>query len=166
MCRYVHDTMDVESVESRFSDMSLSPFGGHGNYAHSDGQMSGSPYKANGNPPYAMLGSRDSWGAQRGFERPLSGHTRPSECLIYYLPHLSCIGVHPIAAVGLVQPSVGTQEPSRLWQPQEAKWVHTCVGHVFMHHPSKVPHSSCLWASCQGMPGIHMPVADSREHAQ
>ena len=44
--------------------------------------------------------------------------------------------------------------------------MYTCVGHVFVHHPSKVPQSSCLWASRQGMPGIHMPDADSREHAQ
>ena len=99
MCRYVHDTMDVESVESRFSDMSLSPFGGYGNYAHSDGQMSGSPYKANGQPPYAMLGSRELWGAQRGNERPLSGHARSSECLIYHQPPFSCMSVYLIANI-------------------------------------------------------------------
>ena len=83
--RCVHDAMDVESVESRFSDMSLSPFGGYGNYAHSDGQLSGSPYKG-GNPgmslsPYSTAGSKsaDSWHAQRGYERPLGSYSRPGE---------------------------------------------------------------------------------------
>lgn len=88
-CRCVHDAMDVESVESRFSDMSLSPFGGYGNYAHSDGQLSGSPYKG-GNPgmslsPYSTAGSKsaDSWHAQRGYERPLGSYSRPGE----HFPH-------------------------------------------------------------------------------
>ncbi len=87
LCRCVHDAMDVESVESRFSDMSLSPFGGYGNYAYSDGQLSGSPYKG-GNPglslsPYSTAGSKsaDSWHAQRGYERPLGSYSRPGERL-------------------------------------------------------------------------------------
>ena len=85
--RFVHDTMDVESVESRFSDMSLSPFGGHGNYAHSDGQLSGSPYKGGSHSmlhsPYSTAGSKsaDSWHAQRAYERPLGTYSRPSELL-------------------------------------------------------------------------------------
>ena len=85
--RFVHDAMDVESVESRFSDMSLSPIGGYGNYAHSDSQLSGSPYKG-GNPsmslsPYSTAGSRsaDSWHAQRSYERPLGTYSRPGEIL-------------------------------------------------------------------------------------
>lgn len=98
LCRFVHDTMDVDSVESRFSEMSLSPFGGHGNYAHSDGQLSECPYKANGHsmllgPPYAMMGARgnDSWGAQRGYERPLGNYSRPSEALLHCSHH--CCGI-------------------------------------------------------------------------
>ena len=164
--------MDVESVESRFSDMSLSPFGGHGNYAHSDGQMSGSPYKANGNPSYAMLGSRDSWGAQRGYERPLSSHTRPSECLIYYLPRLSCVGIHPIAVAGFMQPSVGTPEPSRSPLAATGGEVSVYMHWSSVHAPSQQSPSkqlplgilleapacqACIW---------HMPAADSLEYAQ
>ena len=122
MCRYVHDTMDVESVESRFSDMSLSPFGGYGTYVHPDGQMSGSPYKANGHPPHAMLGSRESWGAPRTCERPLGGHLRPSEHLIYHPPCLSCMLVWVVAFVGRAGPQQGPQRSlAPLWRPWEAK---------------------------------------------
>jgi hypothetical protein len=87
--------MDVDSVESRFSDMSLSPFGGYGNYAHSDGQMSGSPYKRNGHSmhssPNSMMGMRgsDSWGAQRGYERPLGSYGRQGKYLSHSESHLS-----------------------------------------------------------------------------
>ena len=84
----MHDATDVESVESRFSDMSLSPFGGYGNYAYSDGAHSGSPHKGNGHSmlhsPHGMAGERgadlkDSWHAQRGYERPLGSYSRPCE---------------------------------------------------------------------------------------
>lgn len=85
--------MDVESVESRFSDMSLSPFGGCGNYAHSDSQLSGSPYKG-GNPsmslpPYstAVSKSADSWHAQRSYERSFGTYSRPGGLLHIMEPY-------------------------------------------------------------------------------